>query len=221
MRAKVCVYDKYVSQICSQLQNCDALVVTVHQVCEVLTNIMETKDPFTKDHSEKVAVFSYMLALELGLPPRVADLIHIAGHLHDIGKFSIPDEILRKPGPLSKEEWEVVKKHPVIGANYLKDIRLFQGKGGVMEMVLYHHERWDGSGYPFGLKGEEIPLGARIISVADAFSAMTDRRPYREPLSFDAALEELRRGAGSQFDPMVVFAFLNIEEKIRSWLGLI
>jgi len=88
-------------------------------------------------------------------------------------------------------------------------------------MVLYHHERWDGRGYPFGLKGEEIPLGARIISVADAFSAMTDRRPYRELLSFDAALEELRRGAGSQFDPMVVFAFLNIEEKIRAWLGLI
>jgi len=221
MQAKICVFDRSISQICSQLQNCDALVVTVHQVCEVLTNIMEAKDPFTKDHSEKVAVFSYMLALELGLPPRVADLIHIAGHLHDIGKLSIPDEILRKPGPLSKEEWEVVKKHPVIGANHLKGIKLFQGKGGVMEMVLYHHERWDGRGYPFGLKGEEIPLGARIISVADAFSAMTDRRPYREPLSFDAALEELRRGAGSQFDPMVVFAFLNIEEKIRSWLGLI
>jgi len=104
-------------------------MVTVHQVCEVLTNIMEAKDPFTKDHSEKVAVFSYMLALELGLPARVADLINIAGHLHDIGKFSIPDEILRKPGPLSKEEWEVVKKTSRDRCKLSKKHKALSGEG--------------------------------------------------------------------------------------------
>jgi HD-GYP domain-containing protein (c-di-GMP phosphodiesterase class II) len=162
-----------------------------------------------------------MLALALGLPPKLADLIHIAGHLHDIGKFALPDEILKKPGPLTQQEWNIVKKHPVIGADYLKDIRIFQGKGGVIEMVLYHHERWDGKGYPAGLKKREIPLGARIIAVADAFSAMTDNRPYREPLSFEEALEELKKGSGSQFDPEIVDIFLSMEERIRGWLGLI
>jgi HD-GYP domain-containing protein (c-di-GMP phosphodiesterase class II) len=220
MLAKQCLYDPEIVELCCQIEKCQPLMVTVHQICEVLTNLMESKDLYTKYHSEKVAVLSYMLALALGLPPKLADLIHIAGHLHDIGKFALPDEILKKPGPLTQQEWNIVKKHPVIGADYLKDIRIFQGKGGVIEMVLYHHERWDGKGYPAGLKKREIPLGARIIAVADAFSAMTDNRPYREPLSFEEALEELKKGSGSQFDPEIVDIFLSMEERIRDWLGL-
>jgi HD-GYP domain-containing protein (c-di-GMP phosphodiesterase class II) len=214
-------YDFEIEELCCQFEKCKTLMITVHQICEVLVNLIENRDPFTKDHSEKVAVFSYMLALELGLPPKVADLIHIGGHLHDVGKFSLPDSILKKPGPLTKEEWQLVKQHPVIGAKCFENIKIFQGKGGVIEMILYHHERWDGKGYPYGLRKREIPLSARIIAVADAFSAMIDRRPYREPLSFDLALEELKKGAGSQFDPEVVEAFLNMEQKIKAYLGLI
>ncbi|WP_022855447.1 HD-GYP domain-containing protein [Thermodesulfobacterium thermophilum] len=221
MLARQCLYDPEIVELCCQIEKCQPLMVTVHQICEVLTNLMESKDLHTKYHSEKVAVLSYMVALSLGLPPKLEDLIHIAGHLHDIGKFALPDEILKKPGPLTQQEWKIVKKHPVIGADYLKDIRIFQGKGGVIEMVLYHHERWDGKGYPAGLKKREIPLGARIIAVADAFSAMTDKRPYRNPLSFEEALEELKKGSGSQFDPEIVDIFLSMEERIRDWLGLI
>ncbi|QER41362.1 HD domain-containing protein [Thermodesulfobacterium sp. TA1] len=221
MWAKQCFYEPEIKELCCQVKKCKELRVTIHQICEVLTNLMESKDCFTKNHSEKVAVFSYMLALELGLPPEVADFIHIAGHLHDIGKFALPDEILKKPGPLTREEWVLVKKHPVIGAKYLESIKIFQGKGGVIEMVLYHHERWDGKGYPYGLRKREIPLGARIIAVADAFSAMVDKRPYREPLSFNVVLEELKQGAGSQFDPNIVEAFFSIEEKVKAYLDLI
>lgn len=194
------------------------LLVTVHQLVEVFTNLLEYKDPYTRNHSEIVAVISYMLAKDFGFSELEAELIHIAGHLHDIGKIFVPDSILQKRGALSEREFELVKKHPVIGAKLIKEVRIFQGKGGVTEMVLYHHERWDGRGYPFGLKGEEIPLGARIISVADAFSAMIQERPYRKPLPLEEAYEEIVRGAGSQFDPLIVELFCNSFEKIALWL---
>jgi HD-GYP domain-containing protein (c-di-GMP phosphodiesterase class II) len=213
MLAKPRFSDKGLIELFSKVEKCEVLVA-VHQVCEVLTNLMESKDLYTKNHSEEVAVISYMIALAMELPCKVADMIHIAGHLHDIGKFAIPDEILKKPGPLSKEEWELVKAHPVIGAKYIENIKIFRGKGGVIEMVLHHHERWDGKGYPDGLKGENIPLGARIIAIADAFSAMTGRRPYRKSLSFEQALEELKKEAGSQFDPFIVGAFLKVADKM-------
>ncbi|MEM4618924.1 MAG: HD-GYP domain-containing protein [Desulfurococcaceae archaeon] len=198
---------------------CGPLYVTLHQLIEVFVRIIEGKDPFTKNHSEIVAVLAYMLALACGLPPRGADLIHLAGHLHDIGKLDIPDHILKKPGPLTKEEFEIVKLHPLKGFELLKDIKAFQGKGGVLDMILHHHERWDGKGYPFGLKGEEIPLGARIIAIADAFSAMVCKRPYRKPLSIDEAFEEIRRGAGTQFDPLLAGIFLDLSDKVISWVS--
>jgi HD-GYP domain len=163
-----------------------------------------------------------MLSLELGIPAKVPDVIQIAGNLHDIGKLFIPDDILKKQGPLTNEELEIVKKHPVIGANCLKHVRLFQGRGGIAEMVLNHHERWDGRGYPNGLKGEEIPLGARILAVADALVALTDGDPYQrqKAIGYERALEEIKKGAATQFDPLVVTALLSMEHKVRAWFGL-
>jgi putative nucleotidyltransferase with HDIG domain len=191
-------------------------------MCEVFSYLFEVRDSLLREHSEKVAVVAYMLSLELGIPAKVADLIQIAGYLHDIGKLFIPDDILKKQGPLTSEELEIVKKHPVIGANCLKHVRLFQGRGGIAEMVLNHHERWEGRGYPNGLKGEEIPLGARILAVADTLVALTNGDPYQRQgaVGYDRALEEIRKGAATQFDPLVVTALLSMEHNIRAWFGL-
>lgn len=216
MKPRVCIFVSS-EEVLYDPKACSELYVTVHQLVELFTNLFEGKDEFTKNHSEIVAVVAYMLGRAVDLPPRACDLLHIAGHLHDIGKLHIPKEILRKPGPLNTDEYALVKKHPEIGAKLLSPIRIFQGRGGVLEMVLYHHERWDGKGYPKGLKGEEIPLGARILAVADAFSAMVCRRPYREPLSLEEALEEIKRHAGTQFDPLLVEVFCEIFPKVRAW----
>ncbi len=200
------------------IKNCD--FNTLHQLCECLGNAVDSVDPYTRNHSEQVAVLSYMIALALGFRPEHADIIHIAGHLHDIGKIGIPCSILQKPDKLTDEEWRWIKKHPEIGANILKPVKFFNTKGGVTDMVLYHHERWDGKGYPAGLKGREIPIGARIIAVADAFSAMFQDRPYRKARKFDEALDEIKKNAGRQFDPLVVEAFIAIKDNIKTWLGL-
>lgn len=217
MRNRVCLINVLNEPWICEIQKCTSIVVTVHQVIEVFTKLIENIDKYTKNHSEIVAVVSYIIALRIGLPAKACDFIHLAGHLHDVGKLTLPKKILIKPGPLDKQEWELIKSHPKIGFDLLSPVKLFQGQGGVLEMILYHHERWDGKGYPFGLKGKEIPLGARIISIADAFSAMVCERPYRKPLSFDEALEEIKKGAGTQFDPMLVGIFVNIYEEITNW----
>jgi HD-GYP domain-containing protein (c-di-GMP phosphodiesterase class II) len=135
-------------------------------------------------------------------------LLRLAAQLHDIGKIGIPEAILQKPGPLSEDEWEVMRRHPQIGQQVLAQAR---GQFGlVSHIVVAHHERWDGQGYPYRLAQQEIPLGARILSVIDSYDAMTSARPYREALSADVAREELVRCAGSQFDPQVVEAFLKV-----------
>jgi response regulator RpfG family c-di-GMP phosphodiesterase len=143
------------------------------------------------------------VTLDLGDPEDV-ELARLAGSLHDLGKLAIPEEILRKPGKLTEAERLVLERHPQIGFRMLESL----GVDPVADWVLRHHERWDGSGYPDGLAGDDIPLGARIIFVADAFDAMTSDRIYREPVSIEDAILELERCAGSQFDPDVVHAFL-------------
>lgn len=195
---------------------CEDLLITVYQLVEVFTNLLKAKDPFIEIHSKIVAATSYMLAKALGVPSRGTDLVRIAGYLHDIGKIFIPDNILKKPGPLTSEEYELVKTHPVRGAELVGKIKIFQGKGGVVDMIKHHHERWDGKGYPSKLKKEEIPLGARIIAVADAFSAMICERPYRKAISLEVACDEIKRGSGTQFDPMIVKVFINIYNQIIS-----
>ena len=172
-----------------------------------LTTALEAREHGTERHCERVAYYTKVLARRMGLDDGYIKDIVRGALLHDIGKIGVRDSILFKPGKLTPEEEEEVKKHPIIGANILKGIDYF---ARAIEVVLYHHERWDGKGYPFGLSGEKIPLSARIFSVVDAFDAMTTDRPYRKKMSIEDAIKEIRRCAGSQFDPEVVRAFLGV-----------
>ena len=141
------------------------------------------------------------------LPKKEVDIIRHASLLHDVGKIGISEQILRKPGKLNDEEFEAIKSHPNIGAGILSSIEFLKD---VCEIIKHHHERYDGRGYPDGLKGEEIPLGARIVTVADSFDAITSKRPYRKPLTLDEATAEVIRCSGNQFDPEVVKAFVSL-----------
>ncbi|WDP90529.1 MAG: HD-GYP domain-containing protein [Desulfobacter sp.] len=187
----------------------------LHQFSESLGNAIDAKDPFTRLHSEEVAEVAHAIALAMGLDPADADLIHVAGHLHDIGKIGVPDHILQKKGPLTDGEWAFIRRHPDMGADILRPVEALS-QSGIVDMVRHHHERFDGAGYPAGLKGKEIPLGARIISLADSLSAILQNRPYRPARVFDEAVEEIINCSGTQFDPRVVTAFLRVQDKIRS-----
>lgn len=202
----------------SRFKPCSALSTEIHQFAESLGNAIDAKDHFTKLHSEEVAIVSHILALALGLPPAIADHIHIAGHLHDIGKIGIPDKVLQKKGPLNDEEWLEIKQHPIIGAGIIKPVG-FLAASGITEMVLHHHERFEGGGYPDGLEREAIPLGARIIALADGLSAMLQDRPYRPKMSFEQAVREIMNHNGTAYDPVVVHAFLGRLDIIRETLG--
>ena len=182
------------------------VTTVLHQFAESLGFAIDAKDPYTSMHSDEVAEVSHTLALSMGLPPREADIIHVAGHLHDIGKIGVPDAVLKKNGPLTASEWKAIRKHPKAGADILRPVSALKSLG-VVEMVLYHHERYDGTGYPEGLRGPKIPLGARIIAVADSLSAMLQDRPYRSAKDFEGARQEIIRCTGTQFDPRVVRAF--------------
>lgn len=173
---------------------------------EVADRLRDTPDSETEEatHSHRVSELAGRLAFRLGLSAEMIVLIRLAAQVHDIGKLSVPIEILTKTGRLGEEEWRTLQEHPEMGRRMLDSL----GVGAVADWVLHHHERWDGAGYPSGLAGEEIPLPARIIFVADALDAMTSIRPYRERMSLDAALAELISCSGSQFDPMVVDALV-------------
>jgi putative nucleotidyltransferase with HDIG domain len=173
----------------------------------LLSTVLQTlsmRDAMTARHSAAVARYSREVAGMLGLDEREQDLIHTAALLHDIGKFILPDSVLFANRKLTNEEWELIKLHPEQGAKLVERI---EGYGPVAEIVLHHHEKYAGGGYPAGIGGEEIPLGARILSVADTYDVMTARDSYRRPVSSEAALAELRRVAGTQLDPKVVDAF--------------
>ena len=183
-------------------------------------NAIDAKDPYTSLHSEEVAEVAHAIALSLGLDAMTADIIHVAGHLHDIGKIGVPDQVLQKKGPLNDEEWEFIRRHPDMGADILRPVEALS-QNGIVDMVRHHHERFDGSGYPSGLTGEEIPLGARIIALADSLSAILQNRPYRKARGFDEAMEEIINCSGAQFDPRVVTAFLRVQDKIRSIISFL
>src|SRR5207302_9551130 len=163
---------------------------------------VDARDVYTGSHSERVTELAARVAERMGLPQEIVELTRLAARLHDLGKLAIPEEILRKPGPLTDPERLVLERHPQIGYRMLESL----GVDPVADWVLHHHERWDGTGYPDGLPGDSIPLGARIIFVADAYDAMISERVYRRRVSPEQAISELDRCAGSQFDPDVVTA---------------
>jgi HD-GYP domain-containing protein (c-di-GMP phosphodiesterase class II) len=180
------------------------------ETVEALSSALEAKDAYTLDHARSITDMSADVGRRLGMREDEIRDLKLGALLHDIGKIGVPTEILSKPGPLTDDEFEVMKEHTVIGERIIADVEFLQG---VRPLVLHEHERWDGAGYPHQLKGEEIPLGARIIFVCDSWHAMTSDRPYRQALPDEEALRRLRAGAGSQFDPAVVEAFCELMQQ--------
>jgi putative nucleotidyltransferase with HDIG domain len=168
---------------------------------------VEAKDRYTHGHSENVMKYTVVLAKHLGLPEDEIENVKYAGLLHDIGKIGISEFILNKPSRLTQYEFDEIKKHPGVGAKILADVPFLQP---LVPLVLHHHEFFDGNGYPDGIAGDKIPLGARILSVADVFEAMTSNRPYRKALLPDMVVKALIAGKGKQFDPRIVDAFLEV-----------
>jgi HD-GYP domain-containing protein (c-di-GMP phosphodiesterase class II) len=175
-----------------------------------LANALDAKDACTRGHSERVAGWARRLAQAAGLSDVVAERLAQAGLLHDLGKIGVPEAILRKPGPLSEEEWETMRRHPVVGAQIVAPLEFFEDGAAV---IRHHHERHDGSGYPDGLAGAAIPLGARIIAVADVWDAVTSDRPYRASLSRAEAMRLMETEAGRGLDPGLTARFLSLVDR--------
>src|SRR5881227_189078 len=174
-----------------------------------LSRAVEARDPYTRGHSARVTALAESIALRLGWSEERLALLHVGGPLHDIGKLAISDEVLSKPGRLDEDELAQIREHPKLGARLLLRVAPFRQ---ALPYVLYHHERWDGAGYPSGRTGAEIPFEARILAVVDSFDAMTSDRPYRAAMPTEQAIEEVDRCAGTQFDPDVALAFLEAWE---------
>ncbi|HEY3127028.1 MAG TPA: HD-GYP domain-containing protein [Candidatus Limnocylindria bacterium] len=188
----------------------DALALrerTYDATLTALTSALDFRDNETGGHSDRVVAYMELLLEQMNIKGPELATLRRGALLHDVGKIGVPDNVLRKPTALSEGEWAIMKRHPEFGARIISGIPFLED---VARIVRHHHERWDGMGYPDGLKGDRIPLGARIFAVGDSFDAMTSDRPYRRGLLIDAAREEIRRCASSQFDPAVVTAFLSI-----------
>ena len=185
---------------------------TYMRTIKVLAHAIDARDHYTHSHSENVAKYAVTIAKELHLPLSEIERISEACELHDLGKIGVGDDILSKASSLNEQEWEKIRRHPITGAQILEPLTFLNG---VIELVRQHHERYDGAGYPNGLRGEDILLGARIIHLADAYEAMTSARSYRkEPFSKEKAIEEIRINSGKQFDPKIVEAFLKVANKL-------
>lgn len=188
------------------------------QFIETMAQALDARDHYTAGHSLRVGAYAHAIACEMGLPAEEAETIRIAAQLHDIGKIGIPDELLRKPGPLTPEEFGLIKLHPQIGRKILEKVVRFRN---LLDVVELHHENYDGTGYPYRLSGDRIPIGVRIVHVADAFDAMTTDRSYRSALSRKAAIAEVSGKSGTQFDPAAAAAFLKLlENEAHSELAL-
>ncbi|MEH7385418.1 HD domain-containing phosphohydrolase [Bacillus sp. JJ1521] len=177
----------------------------------VLTKALDSRDTYTMYHSENVAKYAVQIAEKMKLPKDCCEIIHKGALLHDLGKIGIPEHVLMKNGSLNEDEYKIIKNHPTIGYNMLKYITDFSSNG-ILDIVLYHHERYDGKGYPKGLKGKQIPLFARIVAVADTFDAMTTKRVYRKQINLKNTINEIKKHKGTQFDPEIVDVFLSLFE---------
>lgn len=182
----------------------DDLKSTYFFTIKAITNSIEARDPYTRGHSERVALYAKIIAGELNWDEDQMELIDWGGMLHDVGKIGIPDSILNKPGKLSGDEFDYIKMHPLIGAHIVRGISFLESS---IPYILEHHERFDGRGYSRGLAGEDISLKGRVLAVADAFDAMTSDRPYRKALKLEDAFDEIVKNRGTQFDPQMVDAF--------------
>jgi putative nucleotidyltransferase with HDIG domain len=169
-----------------------------------LSAAIEARDPYARGHSSRVTVFAQAMARSLRLDKERVGVLRLAALLHDVGKLVVPSAVLLKRGPLTDEELGLMRRHPAAGARMLRSLGAPET---ILPLVLHHHERWDGEGYPTGRRGDDIPLEARVLCIADSFDAMTSMRPYRASWTPDEALEELERCAGTQFDPELVTAF--------------
>ncbi|MBD3271118.1 MAG: GAF domain-containing protein, partial [Elusimicrobia bacterium] len=183
------------------------------EMVQTLARTIDAKDAYTHEHADRARYYARAVAKELSLPEQIVRHVEYAALMHDIGKIGIEKTILHKPGKLTTEEMEIIKKHPAIGNKIIAPVAFL---APVAPMVLYHQEWFNGQGYPDGLAGEEIPLGARIVAIIDAFDAMTSDRPYRKALPQEKALAELKAYAGTQFDPRVVDAFIKVIEREKS-----
>jgi HD-GYP domain-containing protein (c-di-GMP phosphodiesterase class II) len=175
-----------------------------------LAQATDAKDTYTANHAQRLAEMSRAIGYALGLSARELEDLRYGATLHDIGKIGVPDAILQKPSKLTREEWALMRKHPTIGAQILAPVPRL---AGAARIVRHHHERFDGTGYPDGLRGEQIPLGARILTVVDAYSAIVDRRVYKKSRSHKNAIAELKKYSGAQFDPRLLDIFLRLFEQ--------
>jgi putative nucleotidyltransferase with HDIG domain len=205
------VYVRSSRQIVSQAAALRAALAETERTYDAtlaaLSGALDVRDTETEGHARRVVRYMELIAEGLNVPVEQYATLRRGALLHDIGKIGVPDHILRKPGPLTENEWHTMKTHPDLGAKIIANVPFLED---VAVIIRAHHERWDGNGYPEGLADERIPLGARIFAVADSFDAMTSDRPYRRGRQLDAALAEIQRCAGTQFDPQVVAAFLAV-----------
>ena len=191
----------------------ESLISNFYGILKSLVNALEAKDLYTGKHSERVTRYAIEVARILGCSGAQLESVQTVGYLHDIGKIGVADSILNKPGPLTEDEYEVVKKHPVIGESIVSELGLSREERSI---IRHHHERWDGAGYPDGLSNEDIPLLARIVSIVDAFDAMTSKRAYRNAMSYEESIAELLKNRGKQFDPSALEAFMEVVKKTKT-----
>lgn len=187
-----------------------------HELVDCISYALDARDPYTGNHSQRVSDMACLLCRCIGLNDSETQEIHIAAHLHDIGKIGIPDSILLKPSKLNDYEWEIMKKHPQIGADILSRSHRFDR---IAAIILHHHERFDGKGYPFGASGSEIPIGSRIIAVCDSIDAMASARAYRNALPLDVCRREIEKNKGIMYDPDIAKAALENWKELTAEYG--
>lgn len=194
-----------VAAVEARLQRTDELMlIQLKIVLRALANAIESRDPYTLNHVEAVNAYAQAIAVELGWEKEELETLEFAAILHDIGKIGVPEKVLTKTGPLNPDEWDDMRRHPIYGAHMIRGTPYLED---AIPVILHHHERWDGKGYPDGLVGDQIPTGARLLAVADTFHAMTSDRPYRAAIPAEKTFEEILAQSGRQFDPRMVEAF--------------